>query len=230
MTIAVIPARGGSKRIPRKNLRLFCDVPMIARAIRTALGSNLFDRVVVSTEDDELAALALDEGAEVPFRRPTRLSDDATPTLPVIAHAIESLGAKGAICCLYATTPFVRPERLAEGLQMLERRGASFVFPVVRYSHPIQRALRRTADGSVEMFEPSVAPARSQDLEEAWHDAGQFYWATSESWLSATSVFGPGSVGLETPRYRAVDIDTEEDWLLAEQLFMASARDVGGSF
>lgn len=225
MRLAVIPARGGSKRIPRKNVRPFCGRPMIAWPISAALESGCFDRVVVSTDDDEIAGIARAEGAETPFARPAELADDHTPTRPVIAHAIETMAAAGAVvgpvCCLYATAPFVRGQDLAAGLARLTQGDARYVFPVTRFDFPIQRALRMAQGGAVEMFAPEHFLTRSQDLEPAWHDAGQFYWAMADQWRDPAPIFGPGAIGLPTPRHRVQDVDTEEDWRLAEVLFRA---------
>jgi N-acylneuraminate cytidylyltransferase len=216
--LAVVPARGGSRRVPRKNVRPFLGRPMIARAIDIARTSGVFDRIVVSTDDDEIAAMAAAAGADVPFRRPAALADDHAPTRPVVAHAIEALGAADAeaVCCLYATAPLVDPEDVRRGLARLRDSEASYVFPVAPFPSPIQRALRRAADGRVEMFDPAAFHARSQDLEPAWHDAGQFYWARPATWRSDAPIFGPGAIGLTVAPERVQDIDTEDDWRLAE--------------
>ncbi len=220
MSLCIIPARGGSKRIPRKNIRDFCGEPMIARPIRAAIKSGCFDRIVVSTDDDEIARIAEDYGAEAPFRRGADLADDHTPTVPVIADAVARLGAKPhtPVCCLYATSPFVTPDDLRSGLNLLEASAAPYVISVTSYDFPIQRALRRDAMGRVEMFYPAQMQTRSQDLEEAWHDAGQFYWGLTETWASQRGVFEPGARGLSLPRYRVQDIDNEDDWLRAEAM------------
>ena len=186
MRLAVIPARGGSKRIPRKNVKTFCGKPMIAWSIGAALESGCFDRVIVSTDDDEIADVAITHGAAVPFRRPAGLADDFTPTVPVIAHAIgwqQQSAAVSSVCCLYATAPFVRAGDLRAGLNRLEAERADYAFSATTYGFPIQRAIRVTEDGRVSMFHPEHAGTRSQDLEEAWHDAGQFYWGTAAAWL-----------------------------------------------
>jgi N-acylneuraminate cytidylyltransferase len=216
--LAVIPARGGSRRVPRKNVRPFLGRPMIARAIDITRTSGVFDRIVVSTDDDEITAVAAAAGADVPFRRPAALADDHAPTRPVVAHAIEALGAADAeaVCCLYATAPLVDPEDVRRGLARLRDSEASYVFPVAPFPSPIQRALRRAADGRVEMFDPAAFHARSQDLEPAWHDAGQFYWARPATWRSDAPIFGPGAIGLTVAPERVQDIDTEDDWRLAE--------------
>ena len=171
MRLAVIPARGGSKRIPRKNIRDFCGRPMIAWSIEAAKNSGCFDHIVVSTDDDEIAAVAEKEGAEVPFRRPVTLADDHTPTIPVIAHAIDACeayygNAAKEVCCIYATAPFVRGSDLCTGLNLLREGPYSYVFPVASYPFPIQRALRRGSSGAVEMFSPENSTRRSQDLED----------------------------------------------------------------
>lgn len=225
--MAVIPARGGSKRIPRKNVRDFCGRPMIAWSIAAALESGCFDRVVVSTDDAQIADVARGYGAEVPFVRSAELSDDHVATAPVIAHAIKQMDAAGVVadqvCCLYATAPFVRGEDIRDGLAALERERADFAFAVTSFPFPIQRALRRAVDGRVAMFAPEHFATRSQDLEEAWHDAGQFYWGTREAWLGNAPIFGPGAVTVALPRWRVQDIDTPEDWDMAERLFLARA-------
>ena len=225
MKIAIIPARGGSKRIPRKNIRDFCGKPMIAWSIEAALESGCFDRVIVSTDDAEIAEVARRHGAEVPFLRPAELSDDHTGTIPVIRHAIESVGAAGAgvdyVCCVYATAPFVRAEDLRRGFDILLESGGDYAFSVTSYPFPIQRAIRITGQGRVEMFHPERFGARSQDLEEAWHDAGQFYWGRAEAWLAERVIFSPASAPVPLPRHRVQDIDIQEDWVRAEWLFRA---------
>lgn len=224
--IAIIPARGGSKRIPRKNIKPFAGKPMIAWSIEAALASGCFARVLVSTDDDEIAAVAQAHGAEVPFFRPAVLSDDHTGTIPVIAHAIDWLREQGeaheAVCCLYATAPFVQPEDLRAGYQALQSgQDVDYAFSVTSYAFPIQRALRLTPQGRVAMFQPEHFHTRSQDLEEAWHDAGQFYWGRAAAWCAGTPIFSERAVPVVLPRYRVQDIDTPEDWQRAEWLFKA---------
>ena len=225
MNVAIIPARGGSKRIPGKNIRDFCGKPMIAWSIEAARASGCFDEVIVSTDDEQIAEVAREYGATVPFMRPESLSDDYTGTLPVIRHAVEwFVGAGHAVdiaCCIYATAPFVTPSDLKEGESRLKTAGCSFAFSVTSYAFPIQRALRLTDGGRVEMIHPEQFSTRSQDLEEAWHDAGQFYWGTAEAWLEERVIFGPDSIGVPIPRYRVQDVDTLEDWESAEYLFEA---------
>lgn len=225
MKLAVIPARGGSKRIPRKNIRPFCGKPIIAWSIEAALQAECFDRVIVSTDDAEIAAVAAQRGAEVPFMRPAELSDDYSGTIPVIAHAIDWHRQQGMnpehVCCVYATAPFVRAEDLRRGLDILLQKNGDYAFAVTRYSFPIQRAVRITAAGRVEMFHPEYFATRSQDLEEAWHDAGQFYWGRADAWLAGKPIFSSDSFPVILPPERVQDIDTPEDWRRAEILFKA---------
>jgi N-acylneuraminate cytidylyltransferase len=227
--IAIIPARGGSKRIPRKNIKPFCGKPMIAWPIETARTSGCFDRVIVSTDDAEIADVARQYGAEVPFMRPSELSDDHTGTIPVIAHAIEWMNANrprqvDLACCIYATAPFISAADLTTGLDTLQREGGEYAFPVASYAFPIQRAIRITANRRVEMFNPEQFNTRSQDLEEAWHDAGQFYWGTADAWLSGSAIFSATASPIVLPRHRVQDIDTPEDWVRAEWMFKAQQQ------
>jgi len=223
VNLAIIPARGGSKRIPRKNIRPFCGKPIIVWSIEAARASGCFDSVIVSTDDEEIAECARGAGADVPFKRPATLSDDHTGTAAVVRHAIEWLiehqQAPGYACCIYATAPFVTGADLRRGLAALKDKGASFSFAVSRYGFPIQRALRITDNGRVEMLQPEHACTRSQDLEPAYHDAGQFYWGTVAAWLSGVEFFSDAAVPIVLPRWRVQDIDTPEDWNHAEALF-----------
>ncbi len=226
MNVAIIPARGGSKRIPRKNIKAFCGKPMIAWPLEQARTSGCFNRVIVSTDDEEVAAVARDYGGEVPFMRPEHLSDDHAGTTEVIAHAIEWLHSQGetpeAICCIYATAPFIQAEDLRQGLKRLvENEDVSYVISVTSYAFPIQRALRLDVGGRVRMFQPEHFSTRSQDLEEAWHDAGQFYWGRPGAWTKGVPLFSNESLGLPLPRQRVQDIDTPEDWVQAELIFKA---------
>ncbi|NGP53799.1 pseudaminic acid cytidylyltransferase [Thioalkalivibrio sp. XN8] len=227
MRLAVIPARGGSKRVPRKNIREFAGKPIIAWSIEAARAAGCFDRILVSTDDPEIAAVAREHGAEAPFTRPAELADDHVGTVPVIAHAVrwqeEQGDAVTAACCIYATAPFCRAEDLREGLRLLEEGGADYVFPVAGYGFPIQRALRLDAEGRVGMFQPEHAATRSQDLEPAYHDAGQWYWGTRDAWLEGRPIFAPESRAVVLPASRVQDIDTPEDWARAELMFRALA-------
>ena len=225
MRLAVIPARGGSKRIPRKNIKPFCGKPIMAWSIEAAMRSGCFDRIVVSTDDDKIAGVARDAGAEVPFMRPAALADDHTATIPVVRHAVQWQATTGTpaelVCCIYATAPFVRPEDLQRGLETLQRLNADFVFSVAKYSPPIQRAIRIDAQGRVAMLYPENFNVRSQDLEEAYHDAGQFYWGTARAWSKSTELFGSRSAAVVLPAHRVQDIDTSDDWRRAELMFDA---------
>lgn len=224
MNIAVIPARGGSKRIPRKNIRLFFGRPMIAWPIAAAIGSGCFDRIIVSTDDDEIASVAQAHGAEVPFRRPAALSDDHTPTIPVVAHAVRWQQQHAEVeraCCIYATAPMVCEADLRAGLTALDARDADYAFSVTSYPFPIQRAFSIDAAGCISMFQPEHRETRSQDLDEAFHDAGQFYWGRTAAWLAGKPIFDGASAAIRLPRKRVQDIDTVEDWERAELLFGA---------
>ena len=230
MQLAVIPARGGSKRIPRKNIKIFHGQPMIAWSIQAAIDSGCFDEVWVSTDDEEIAAVAQVYGANVPFLRPAYLSDDFATTADVMSHAVEEFGKinhalPDYICCLYATAPFVTKADLVQGLEKIKNNSnLNYVFSATTYPFPIQRAIKLNEHDTVEMFSPQYFKVRSQDLEEAWHDAGQFYWGTAEAWLNKAMIFASQSSVVELPRFRVQDIDTQEDWDRAEWLFKAIQR------
>ena len=228
MIVAIIPARGGSKRIPRKNIRPFAGKPMIAHSIEAALAAGLFDAVIVSTDDAEIARVARDHGAEVPFMRPADLSDDHATSVAVIAHATRWLHDAGRpvqeVCCLYATAPFVRPSDLRKGHDMLRQSGASYCFPVTTFAFPILRALARDAQGGVTMLHPEHALTRSQDLPEYVHDAGQFYWGRAQAWCDGLPIYAPHSRTILMPRHRVQDIDTPEDWARAEVMYHALSQ------
>ena len=226
MNLAVIPARGGSKRIPQKNIRLFAGKPIIAYSIEAARKADVFDEIIVSTDCDQIAEVAEECGASVPFRRPPELSDDHTPTIPVVRHAItwarQAIGNVERVCCIYATAPFIRPEDIRSGCQRLEStEGALFAFSVTSFAFPIFRALKIEHE-RVAMFWPEHQLTRSQDLPEAYHDAGQFYWGTAEGFMSRDGVFSSDSIPIVLPRHRVQDIDTQEDWDRAERLYQAS--------
>jgi len=225
MKLAVIPARGGSKRIPRKNIKPFCGKPMIAWSIEAARESGCFDRIIVSTDDAEIAEVARQYGAETPFVRPPELANDYAGTIPVIRHAVEWCSAHAhtaeVVCCLYATAPFVTAVDLQRGLTVLTETGCDYAFSVTSYAFPIQRAIRITPAGRVEMFQPECFNTRSQDLEEAFHDAGQFYWGHAAAWLAERPIFTPEAAPVILPRHRVQDIDTAEDWTRAEWMFKA---------
>lgn len=221
MRVAVIPARGGSKRIPGKNAKMFRGKPMIAWAIGYALKSEMFDKVIVSTEDEAISKLARNTGAETPFLRPADLADDRTPTVPVIAHAVEACQALGwkikYACCIYPCVPFLQPADLVNAFSLMQKKDAAFTYPVTEYSHPVQRAMRRLSSGQMQFFEPEYEVTRTQDLEKSYHDAGQFYWGKATAWTARMKMHTAG-VGLIVPNWRVVDIDNPDDWKRAELL------------
>jgi len=221
-SIAIIPARGGSKRIPKKNIKTFFGKPLIAYSVQTALESKLFDKVVVSTDDDEIASIARKYGAEVPFMRPKTLSDDFTNTDDVIKHTLEWLKAEGETfelaCTIYATAPLLQSKYLKEGYDALRNSTAVNAFSATSMPFPIQRTFKITDEGRCEMFTPEHYMTRSQDLEEAYHDAGQFYW-TRINQISEDIMFGKDSIPIVLPRYLVQDIDTLEDWERAEIMY-----------
>ena len=223
MNIAIIPARGGSKRIPRKNIKPFHGKPMIAYPIQTALESGLFDQVVVSTDDDEIAEVAKAYGANVPFKRPEELANDYAGTIPVIKHAIEWFEqheqSPGLVCCLYATAPFVQTEAIQQALKKLQTSHADYCFTATSFPFPIQRAIKLSENKRVDMFYPEHMSTRSQDLEEAYHDAGQFYWGKAEAWKGETPLFSDKATAFILPRHLVQDIDTPEDWTRAELMY-----------
>lgn len=225
MKIAVIPARSGSKRIPRKNIKDFCGRPMIAWAISAAKESGLFDHIIVSTDDEEIADIARKWGAEIPFVRPLELADDLTPTVPVVAHAVKSCldleWYPDYVCCIYPCAPFLQKADLVSALDLLNARNADFVFPVTEYAHPIQRAMRQLPDGKMQFFSPEYELTRTQDLEKAYHDAGQFYWGKASAWLEHKKMHTDG-LGILIPNWRVVDIDSPDDWIRAESVFKAN--------
>lgn len=225
--VAVIPARGGSKRIPGKNIRPFAGRPMIAYSIAAAQAAGVFSRIVVSTDDERVAEVARSWGAETPFLRPAEISDDHTPTAPVLLHALNQLagGAEGPAyaCCIYATAPFIRADDLRRGLERIREARAATLFPVASFPAPIQRALRLDGQDRLSMFWPEHLNTRSQDLPQAYHDAGQFYWIDVPRFRADPRFYGPDSVGLVLPRHLVQDIDTPEDWETAEILHAAFA-------
>ena len=224
MKIAVIPARGGSKRIPRKNVRPFAGRPIIAWPIACARDSGLFDRIIVSTDDPEIASIGREHGAEVPFMRPRDLADDHITTADVMAHAAAELArpyrGKSELCCIYATAALLEPAALIEAADVFATGKWDYIFAAQRFASPPQRGLVRNAMGAMVPWMPEHAPARSQDLETLFHDAGQFYWAATESWAAKQSIYGPRSTAILLLPWQACDIDTEEDWANAERLFI----------
>jgi pseudaminic acid cytidylyltransferase len=227
MIVAVIPARGGSKRIPRKNIREFAGRPIISYSIDAATRSGLFQRIIVSTDDDEIAAVSRRCGAETPFHRPPELSDDHTATTAVVAHAVNWLSAQGQapdlVCCIYPTAPFLDPGDLRAGLDMLRAGSKDFAFSVTDYAFPIQRAFRILPSGGIAPFDRDAIAMRSQDLEPAYHDAAQFYWGRAQAFVGGLSIMSEHSDPVILPRHRVMDIDTPEDWIQAELMYAALA-------
>ncbi|MGE6385881.1 pseudaminic acid cytidylyltransferase [Pseudomonas sp. NPDC078416] len=221
--VAIIPARGGSQRIPRKNIKLFNGEPVIAYSIRAALASGVFDQVVVSTDDEEIADVARAHGADVPFMRPADLADAFTGTAAVIQHALGALSCSfDYACCIYATAPLLQARYLRQGLEALEAAAEkSFAFSVCSFGFPVQRALLIDSDGSLSAMHPEFRSVRSQDLPVAYQDAGQFYWGRSEAWRRGDTVFSELSLPVILPRHLVQDIDSPEDWLRAEYLYAA---------
>jgi len=231
MNIAVIPARGGSKRIPRKNIKDFCGKPMIAWSIEAAKNTGLFDRIIVSTDDHEIAEIAKELGAEAPFTRPQHLSNDHAGTTEVIAHATQWTLDQGvevdAVCCIYATAPFVQATDIKEGLKVLGSGDWAYAFSVTDFAAPIFRAFKQSDDGGIEMFFPEYFTSRSQDLPVAFHDAGQFYWGRPFAWIEGKKVFDNHSTPILIPRWRVQDIDTPDDWIRAELLHQLLSKQAG---
>ena len=223
-TIAIIPARGGSKRIPKKNIKDFFNKPLIAYSIEVAIESKLFDKIIVSTDDEEIASIAKQYGAEVPFIRPNDLSDDFTGTADVTSHALKFLQEQGEVydyaCTIYATAPLLQKKYLIQGLERLKDSTALHTFSATTMPYPIQRTFKLDDKGRCEMFTPEHYMTRSQDLEEAYQDAGQFYWDRVGS-KSDDVFFGKDSIPIILPRYLVQDIDTLEDWDRAEFMYEA---------
>ena len=223
MNIAIIPARSGSKRILNKNTKKFLGKPIIQYSIDAAIQSKVFDRVIVSTDSEEISEIALSSGAEVPFIRPQSLSDDHTPTAPVIEHALRFLISQGEVpekaCCIYATAPLISTEKIVEGFKIINKYNSSSCFTVTSYSFPILRSLSIDESGFLKMNWPENKLTRSQDLPEAYHDAGQFYWLQVDKFLENPSLYYEDSRGVILQRNHVQDIDTMEDWEVAEQIY-----------
>ncbi len=224
MNIAVIPARGGSKRIPRKNILPFGGKPMLAYAIAAARETGLFEHVVVSTDDDEIARVAVQHGATVPFRRPPHLADDQTVTVPVIGHAaqwfVEHGQAPAAVCCIYPCVPLLRAQDLRGAFELFEQRQADYVYPVVAFHSSPWRAMRKPEQGPMAFVYPEHELTRTQDLPKCYFDAGQFYWGRTAAWTSGLRMHSNGH-GYEMESHRVVDIDTLDDWRRAELMALA---------
>ncbi len=224
--IAIIPARGGSKRIPRKNIRLFSGQPIIAYTIKAALSCGLFNRVIVSTDDAEVADVCRQFGAEVPFIRPAELANDHAVIAEVMKHACDWLVGEHdpftSLCCLYATAPMLQIKKLFEAAALIEADQADYVLSITSFTYPIQRALQLDENGCVKMIKPEYGTTRSQDLEECYHDAAQFFWGSRAAIMG--EVDKARTRGIVVPHYSVQDIDTDEDWHYAEIKFKAAQQ------
>jgi len=222
MNMCVIPARGGSKRIPRKNIKEFLGKPIIAYSIEAALESNCFDEIIVSTDDDEIAELGIKYGAQVPFIRPYELSDDFSNTLSVVKHAIEQKDVNyniESVCCLYATAPFIDAKTIYESYEQFTKSDANYCLGITNFPFPIQRAIRVSDKNRLIMFDEENSHKRSQDLEEAYHDAGQFCWGKASAFRNELSIYSGSTLPYILQRDLVQDIDTMEDWLRAEAMY-----------
>jgi N-acylneuraminate cytidylyltransferase len=221
-SIAIIPARGGSKRIPRKNIKDFLGRPIMAYSIAAALASKAFDEVMVSTDDVEIADIAKKHGALVPFFRSPELSSDSAMTAPVLVEVLKEYEKSGKpfdqVCCIYPCAPFIKEERLRSAMALLAEKQCDSVFPVAKFSYPPQRCLV-IRDGKVGMLHPENYNVRSQDLEPYYHDAGQFYCVKTEQLLRTGKLIGENSYPLIVDESEMQDIDTEEDWKIAEMKY-----------
>ena len=221
MKIAIIPARGGSKRIINKNVKKFCGKPIIAYSIETAKKSKLFDRIIISTDNKKIAKIAKQYGGEVPFIRPKSLSGDYTGTAEVIAHAVNLIKEKyntniKVVCCIYATAPFIQVKDLHKAWKLFKSGKWNFVFAATSYSYPVFRSFQKKENGGLKSLYPNHSKKRSQDLNIVLHDAGQFYWAAPNIWIKKKLNFNHRSTVVELPNWRVQDIDTMEDWKRAE--------------
>lgn len=221
--IAIIPARGGSKRVPRKNIRSFDGIPMIAWSIKAAIGSDCFEKVIVSTDDNEIAEIARSYGARIPFKRPENLSDDFSTTSQVTKHAIAFEKSEGReydyACCIYPTAPFLKRANLQKGFELIQSKPYDYVFAATSFAFPIQRGFTFNTNDGLEMLFSDHSKTRSQDLNEIYHDAGQFYYGPTRAWLDNLEIFSKNSFPIILPRTEVIDIDTEEDFKEAEIKF-----------
>lgn len=226
MRVAIIPARGGSKRIPRKNIKDFCGKPMIAYSIEAALSSGCFDRIIVSTDDQEIADVALQYGAEVPFMRSSKSADDYAPIIDVIIEILNRMKQQDGIepthlCCIFATAPFVTGERIRTAYDSMIVNNKDGIFPVIEFSYPIQRSLEVKPDNTIGMVWPEYLLSRSQDLPARYHDSGQYYWAKTESVIKENTLFINNCMAEHISPLQAQDIDVEDDWVIAEMKYKA---------
>ena len=221
--ICIIPARGGSKRIPRKNIKLFLGKPIIAYSIEAAINSKIFDEIMVSTDDIEIASIAKEYGAKVPFFRSEKNSNDFSTTSVVIEEVIFEYKKFGKyfdqICCCYSTAPFISPERLTQGLELLENKEVESVFPIVEFDYPILRSFKLNENKYLDYNWPEYINSRSQDLPNSYHDAGQWYWIKATAFETYRNLFTPKTKAIQLSKIEVQDIDNESDWNLAELKF-----------
>jgi pseudaminic acid cytidylyltransferase len=221
--LAIIPARGGSKRIPFKNIKLFNGRPIIAYSIEAALNSGLFSEVMVSTDDKQIAEIALAHQAKVPFLRSPENSDDFAGTAEVLCEVLNQYQNQSdeftEACCIYPTAPFVTSSILAETHSIFSKGNYDTLFPIMKYSYPVPRSVKKTSSGRVEMVWPENYSKRSQDLPAFYHDAGQFYWFKVPYMLGEKKLFSQNSYGHEIDDLHGQDIDSLSDWKLAELKF-----------
>jgi len=218
--IAIIPARGGSKRIPRKNIKEFCGKPIIAYSIEAALETGLFDEVMVSTDDEEIASISVQYGAKVPFLRSNTNSNDYATLVDVLLEVVDQYEDAGKlfdnICCILPTAPLISSNRLVESFHLMKDNKYASIFPVLEYSYPIQRSLIKSPDGLIKMAWPENLSVRSQDLEKHYHDSGQFYWIEKKPLIEEKTVFTTNTGVVELSQTEVQDIDTLDDWKMAE--------------
>lgn len=223
MNICIIPARGGSKRIPKKNIKNFLGKPIISYSIKLALASNLFDKVIVSTDSKEISKVAIKYGAQVPFMRPKKFANDYIGTHEVIGHAVNWLESKSEkidyACCIYPTAPLIKKKDLMKGLDLIKKKGCDSVIAATCFSYPIFRSFKKLSNGGLQMIFPKHFNSRSQDLPKIYHDAGLFYWAKPNIWKKKPCRFGKKNHIVEIPNYRVQDIDTYDDWKKAEVIY-----------
>ena len=223
MNICIIPARGGSKRIPKKNIKNFLGKPIISYPIKLALESNLFDKVIVSTDSKEISKIAIKYGAQVPFLRPKKLANDYIGTHEVIGHAVNWLENKSVkidyACCIYPTSPLINKKDLIRGYDLIKNKKCDSVIASTCFSYPIFRSFKKLSNGGLKMIFPKYFNSRSQDLPKIYHDAGLFYWARPSIWKKKPQKFGKKNFIVEIPNYRVQDIDTYDDWKKAEVIY-----------
>ncbi len=233
MNIAIIPARGGSKRLKKKNIRDFCGKPIIGYAIEKAINLGIFTDVIVTTDDPDIASISKDFGAHIPELRPSYLSDDYATTLDVMKYAVANYiperEVKTVVCCIYPTTPLLSPRFVLEGQLLIESGQWDYVISATRYSHPIERAFTINNSGPAEVINPEHVLTRTQDLSDSFYDAGQFYWGERQTWITGKSVFLSKMTAVEIPKLQSIDIDTLEDWILAEHIYTANMNRANGS-